>query len=44
MIYAIGEVVGIGFTAGIVTGTMVFLANWILSAAMNILKFPTKGD
>jgi hypothetical protein len=44
VIYEIGEIVAIGFTTGIITGTVVFIANWLLSSVMNILKISMKGD
>lgn len=44
MIDDIGNLVATGFTAGIVTGLITFIINWILSSAMNILKFPKEGD
>jgi hypothetical protein len=44
MINQIGEVVAAGFSAGIITGTVVFLLNWVMSSAMNILNLLRKGD
>ena len=44
MINEIGGVVAQGFIAGIVSGVGIFFSGWILSSAMNILKFPMKGD
>lgn len=44
MINTIGEVVAKGFIGGITAGTVVFIMNWVLSSAMNILKFTTKGE
>jgi|GEM_PF-1950377 len=44
MVESIGKLVGVGFTAGIVAGTMIFIVNFILSSVMNIFKIPTRGD
>jgi hypothetical protein len=37
-IYEVGNLVAIGFTAGIMSGTIVFFASWIMASAMNIFK------
>lgn len=44
MVNTVGEVFAAGFVGGITAGTIVFLLNWGLSSAMNIFKFPTKGE
>lgn len=44
MLNTLGEVFAAGFVGGITTGAMVFLLNWGLSSAVNIFKFPMKGE